>query len=785
MLWQTLRNIWRRGKKSDTIRAMTQAKNIVNPIRWSDIQRDMTRAEHVFADCLSRGGGCVLGDTVPQQSADDIRIRPEVICFFAFGGDSNHQVRGPRISLAGAYICGEYDTKLYHVDIPYVLDFTACHFATAVKLQYASCEALYLWGSHLAKGLGGSGLRTKGSVILRDVKANGEVDLSRARIGGDLDCTNGKFNNPGARAFIANEITVKGPVFLRNVCAKGEVRILKARVGGDFDCKGGVFSNPEKSTLSADGITVDGNIHLNGNFVAEGEVKFSGAKVSGDLNCADGRFHNPGRNALVAPGMTVERNVFMDRNFSSKGEVNMTGVNIGENLDCAGGRFHNPEGEYALNAERMITGGHVFLNQFCNKSFSAHGRVRLANADIGRNFNCKGGQFSHAGDKSAIAAGGLRTRGAVFLSDDFVVQGDVDLHVARIGNFVCKKCGAKSGGVINLSSTKAVAVDDDGGAGEQFEFILDDFTYGIFYPPSPTDSESRLKWLGMRPKERRIKGETVKIPFSPLPYEQAAKVLFGMGQAREAREILLGKERLQTKDERTPWHHKIGRRLWDVFAGYGYRLRKTAAWMAGFVLAGAVFFGIAAHYGQIVPHQPPILSSAEYQAERAKGLSPMESVQAAFPKEYPEFSPLAYSLDVFIPFFALHQEPFWSPASGGDNDLWKASLLLALLVAAALALGGLASLLANWIRREWGDDFAGAGAAGVGMAVVSLLLGVGFAAGFAHVWLDFDLGIWLADWRWLTVWHWLEIGAGWVLTSLFLLSITGLLRPRQSSGEKG
>ena len=44
-----------------------------------------------------------------------------------------------------------------------------------------------------------------------------------------------------------------------------------------------------------------------------------------------------------------------------------------------------------------------------------------------------------------------------------------------------------------------------------------------------------------------------------------------------------------------------------------------------------------------------------------------------------------------------------------------------------------------------------------------------------------DFGVlWL-----LTPWYWFQIAAGWILIPLFLLSITGLLRPRQSSGEKG
>ena len=611
--WRTLRKIWRRGKKSDTIRAMTHS--ILNPL---ELPADLLPAEEEFVRCMREGTRCVVGNRFlperPIECGDSGNkanvIRPEVIGFFAYGGTGEggaHPVRGSMITLQGAWIgkksggggkwqgLEEVTLNLRHMNIPYGLFFSWCHFAVKVDMMHMKCAALYMDGSKLAHG------------------------------------------------------------------------------------------------MCADGMEVEGGVHLRNGFSAGNEVRLIGATIKGPLDCSQGTFNRP----LVANGLTTQDNVYLCDNFVAAGGVWLSGANIGRHLKCDGGEFHNPEG-CALNVSSTVINGTLMWRKMLGG-----GRLRLEHAKVG-------------------------------------------------------------------------VLADDADSWKPFKVVLDGFTYNSF--AGPVDTQSRLDWLSNRPQGMH---------FSPLPYEQAAKVLFGMGQAREAREILLEKERLQTKDERTPRHHKIGRRLWDVFAGYGYRLRKTATWMAGFVLAGAVFFGIAAHHGKIVPHQPPILSSAEYQAERAKGLSPMESVQAAFPKEYPEFSPLAYSLDVFIPFFALHQEPFWSPASGGDSDLWKASLLLALLVAAALALGGLASLLANWIRREWGDDFAGAGAAGVGMAAVLLLLGVGFAAGFAHAWLDFDLVAWLADWRWLTVWHWLEIGAGWVLTSLFLLSITGLLRPRQSSGEKG
>ena len=626
--------------------AMTQP--ILNPVDLQSLL-PLLPAEDKFARCLARGIHCKLGNgELPEKEIKSGKnanvVRGEIIRFFAYGGDSDKPVRGPIISLSGAWISGDLD--LEHASIPHALQFKYCRFVCRVIMQHAECSALYLDGSHLAHGLTADGLKTKGSVNLR-------------------------------KGFVA----------------EGEVRLLGANVGGHLDCSDGKFCNPGGHALIADGMTAKGNVFMHEGFSAEGAVQLLGANVGGALNCSGGEFCNPGGYALSADGLTTKDDVFLSSGFSAEGEVRLWGANVGGSLPCAGGKFNNPKG-YAL----VVEGGNI------------NGYLIWQN-----------------------------------------VQGE---------------------GFVHLGNAKVSVLADDANSWKPFEIILDGFTHNSF--ASPVDAQSLLDWLGNRPQ---------KEDFSPQPYEQVAKVLFGMGHNKDAREILLEKERLQTKDERTSWYHKIGRCLWDVFAGYGYRLRYTVAWMAGFVIAGMVLFGTAAHHGQIVPHQPPILSSEKYRGELAKGLPPMESVRTAFP-EYPEFSPLAYSLDVFIPFFALHQEPFWNPASGGDNDLCKASLLLVLFVTVALVLVILASQFANWIRRKWGDSFTRAGMAGVGMAAILLFLVAGFVVELAHFWLDFNLGVWLADWRWLTVWHWLEIGAGWVLTSLFLLSVTGLLRPRQSSGER-
>ena len=652
---------------------MTQP--ILNPVDLPPL----LPAEKKFAHCLGKGVHCRVGTwALPERAIEYGEganlIRPEVIRFFACRGNGEYPVRGSMIQLRGAWIgrekgavVGDPDEdmetgrtllNLQHMNIPYGMFFAQCHFAVVVNVQHMKCAALYMDGSKLTREMFADGIKIKGAVHLRD-----------------------------------------------GFSAESGVRLIGATINGPLDCSWGEFCHPKHQpkiyALLADKLVAQ-DVFLSDGFSAKGKVGLSGASIGGNLTCAGGTFHSshaPKGEALHADGLTAKGNVYLGNGFSAVGEVRLLDANIGGKLDCGGGAFDNPKG-YALNAERVKTGGHVYLNKRAHEKsepFIADGRVRFANADIGGNFNCKGGQFSYEGDEPVIAAGGLRSRGAVFFSHGFSVKGNVALHVARIGNFVCKKCGAESRGTINLSSTKAVAVDDDGGAGEQFEFILDDFTYGTFYPPSPTDSESRLKWLAMRPK----------IPFSPLPYEQAAKVLFGMGHAKEAREILLEKERLQTADKRTPLLRKIGRRLWDVFAGYGYRLRYTLGWMAFFIYAGTCVFLDADLQHRIVPHQSVVLADREYQEAIAEGAKPTEFVPEMF-SGYPEFNQFWLSVDIFIPLFNLHQETHWIPA-----------------------------------RDERG--------------------------GFP----------------WITLWYWIEIVAGWILTSLLLLSITGLLRPRQSSGEKG
>ena len=205
-------------------------------------------------------------------------------------------------------------------------------------------------------------------------------------------------------------------------------------------------------------------------------------------------------------------------------------------------------------------------------------------------------------------------------------------------------------------------------------------------------------------------------------------------------------------------------------AGYGYTLWRTTLLSILFIAIGAGIFWYADRCHRIVPAQVVVQADLDYgHAVNSHGAQPTDVVPEFFPG-YAEFTPLAYSLDVFIPFFILQQESAWFPASGSPDNVWKPSIMLALAFVALVVF----AFLGEWIQRRC-EKWCGRASVYVGrLGALVVIVAIGFCF---RKWL-------FSDWWWLTVWYWIEIGAGWVLTSLFLLSVTGLLRPRQSSGER-
>lgn len=368
------------------------------------------------------------------------------------------------IRLKGTLI--EEKLDLEYGDILFPLIFEKSNFPQGMNLRDAKIRELNLDGTYTGP-IDGDGLTVDGCIFLSNgFEASGEVRLIGAKIGGDLDCENSRFINPEADALSGRGLKVEGCVYLRKGFeAKGEICMAGAIIGENFDCTGGHFINKGETTLDADGMIIKGNIFFRNGFKAVGAVRLVGAKIGGNLECNNSEFVNQHGISLNGERLDVKGDVFLCRGnwsenasvdsklskFKSKGEVNLVCAKIGGTLECTGGFFNNP-GKYALQGGSLEVGRNVYLHN----GFRANGEIGLVDATIKGNLECNNGEFINnkkIKDKESIALNGerLTVKGDVFLCkghwgdeprakiEGFRAEGEVKLVSAQInGTLQCK-----------------------------------------------------------------------------------------------------------------------------------------------------------------------------------------------------------------------------------------------------------------------------------------------------------------------------------------------------------
>jgi hypothetical protein len=173
-------------------------------------------------------------------------IRADVIRWLCVDQGAIRCIDPKGLRIARARIEGHLD--LAHVIIPFPLLLEHCSLRGGVDLRWAETRLLSFVGSH-SGSFTGEGLAVQGDLFLASgFQAEGEVQLSGARITGRLDCTRGLFRHPGGIAFHANAAKVGNMVF-RGIRAEGQVRLVGATIGGQLDCSGGYFLGSAKQVM--------------------------------------------------------------------------------------------------------------------------------------------------------------------------------------------------------------------------------------------------------------------------------------------------------------------------------------------------------------------------------------------------------------------------------------------------------------------------------------------------------------------------------------------------------
>jgi len=323
---------------------------------WAEIKKlKPTMVERRLIRACRKGEPCKLGDDRPEGADPARTIRADILRYLILGGCDGCRTHEWGAQLLGGYIDGELDLSFATARGAIIL--ADCRFARPPRLIYAKLEILTLHGSALP-GLNAQGIQVTGTVFLRNgFSAEGRVSLSGATIGGQLDCTEGRFQNSDGHALNAEGIQVTGSVFLRNgFTAEGGVSLAAATIGGQLACTGGRFQNSDGHALNTEGIQVTGDVLLSNGFSAEGEVSLSGATIGGQLGCEGGTFQKSNGNALIAQRLRVTEGFLWRKASVPQGTIYLASAHVGDLVD---------------DLQSWPEGGRIYLDGFTYDRISA------------------------------------------------------------------------------------------------------------------------------------------------------------------------------------------------------------------------------------------------------------------------------------------------------------------------------------------------------------------------------------------------------------------------------
>ena len=516
--------------------------------------------------------------------------------------------------------------------------------------------------------------------------AEGEVRLSNASVGKNLNFYGASVSNPDGDALDVSASTVGAHVRLtvaksHRFEAIGRVVFLDTKVSGDFICNGARLSAHGRVALAGANIQVGGRAGFDmvdgSRFEAEGEVQLSNSTIGKDLTFFGAHLSNPGADALDANACSVGGHVQLmpiDRTrFEAEGASLFWDARVAGDFACHGARLNNPGG-LALAAAGIEIGGLANFDAYEHFRFESFGEVRLANGGIGKSLSFFGASLSHpdgdALDASACNVGG-HVRLVAINDHKFEAEGTTTFWKARIaGDFGCQgarfirpggvalnasACTVDGGlyahdntldGIVDLSNARIDTLGSFAGSAwsgarrirldsislRQIEVDQSD---GVAW-------QARMRWL-QRSTDLTARGQRI---VSPHPWRECAIAFARSGRDTDARRIQ--REGYREENRARPlWIRPFVWLFAEVPFGFGLSALRATVTLVAFWIAGIV--------GAEVMLARNVFVDLSSRGEPQACLS---------------LVPALYALDTAIPIIDLRQESLCDPANVGQAGLF-------------------------------------------------------------------------------------------------------------------
>ncbi len=360
------------------------------------------------------------------------------------------------VRLRRAVVTGTLD--LTGADIPFPIRIEECEFEQAPILHGVRVKELIIVGCPALPGLLANGIVVVGDLDLSGSQVVGAhatsastsrraaIWLCESVIGGRLLCVDTTIDPLGERALQADRMSVAGTVrLIRNFHAKGELRLVGAEVRGTFDLTG---AHVESETIALDlgDAAISGNLFIvssqaGGRPQLHGRVDLSNTRIDGQLLIRDAvltrsahdesphfsriRFHG---NALTAQRLVVGAEMSIEGRTVVTGGIDLSSAELGGLAVEPGGEIRAPA-KVALN----LTNAEVRSDVTIGKTVQVRGTISLVGARIRGRLQLEGIMLSEPVGRSLLKADGANIDGHVSVQGVRATGGQLKFWRATLG----------------------------------------------------------------------------------------------------------------------------------------------------------------------------------------------------------------------------------------------------------------------------------------------------------------------------------------------------------------
>jgi len=509
-----------------------------------------------------------------------------------------------------------------------------------------------------AEGFNARGAEIGGDLILDGATIRGGVLLGRTRVIGELSGKGADIAGVGQDwAMAANGVIVGQGIALASARLHGGLMLAGARIEQGINASN-IKVESSGRAVEADTMHVGGNWIMRGGDIS-GNVRFAGARIEGQVAFTECTIRGGGDLAIRADGAHIGGGWFMGR-ATIEGLVRFPSAHLGNEMRLRGTRIVVSSGPALFAAGVSIAREFVL-----DGGFSTQGGIVLDRAEIDGTLDLTSSRIKSAALGRAGAAAPKTHDEMLSARYDAIAVSLVDARLDRL--VMPDTAEDRSLGIIDLSRAHVGSYEDAAAAwppptsrareqNDLDHLVLDGFIYEHLETPTGLPPQQggagaarmRIRWLEAQSRNDLIQH------FKPQAWVHLSRRLAAQGYHDDAREIAIERRRRQRRSASVTRGARLQSWLLDVFALYGFNPWRTVVWMTAFVVLFAGIWWWAAQGCE----RDSCKDETVY-AMSLKGNYGQDDKSAE--EKYPGFSPLAYSLDVFLPFVNLGYKEHWRP----------------------------------------------------------------------------------------------------------------------------